>query len=82
MRKLLEILNDPVKQVQLRIKLAVIIDAGERFVKGTYNLEGNGPLALSTYEELRRIYNFVSLPHYPNLVACARNLAGGNATNN
>ena len=79
-RKLLEILNDSVKKVQLRIKLAVIIDAGELFVKGTYNLEGDGPLALSTYEELRKIYNFISLPHYPNLIACARNLAGGNAT--
>ena len=79
-RKLLEILNDSVKKVQLRIELAVIIDAGEPFVKGTYNLEGDGPLALSTYEELRKIYNFISLPHYPNLIACARNLAGGNAT--
>ena len=48
-RKLLEILNDSVKKVQLRIELAVIIDAGELFVKGTYNLEGDGPLALSTY---------------------------------
>ena len=41
-RKLLEILNDSVKKVQLRIELAVIIDAGELFVKGTYNLEGDG----------------------------------------
>ena len=73
-RKLLEILNDSVKKVQLRIELAVIIDAGELFVKRTYNLEGDGPLAL------RKIYNFISLPHYPNLIACARNLDGGNAT--
>ena len=68
------------KKIQLRIELAVVIDAGEFFVKGTYNLEGDGPLALTTYEELRKIYNFISLPHYPNLMACARNLASGDAT--
>ena len=79
-RNLLEILTDSVKKIQLRMELAVVINTGEPFVKGAYSLEGDGPLALSTYEELRKIYNFISLPHYPNLTACARNLASGNAT--
>ena len=79
-RNLLEILTDSVKNIQLRMELAVVIDAGKPFVKGTYTLEGDGPLALSTYEELRKSYDFISLSHYPNLTACVRNLASGNAT--
>ena len=51
-KKLNEILIDSLKKIQLRMELAAIIDAGENFVKGTYNLEGDGPLALTTYEEL------------------------------
>ena len=78
-KKLLEILTSSVKKIQLRMELAIVIDAGEVIVKGTYNLEGDGPLALTTYEELRKIYNFVSLPHYPNVNACARSLAATNA---
>ena len=52
-RKLLKIINS-VENVLLKIELAVIIDGGELFVKGTYNLEGDGALALSKYEELRK----------------------------
>lgn len=54
------------------MELAVVIDAGEFFVKATYNLEGDGPLALTTYDELHKIYNFLSVPHYPNVMACAK----------
>ena len=79
-KKLNDILTDSVKKIQLRMELAAIIDAGDYFVKGTYNLEGDGPLALTTYEEVRKIYTFIGLPNYPNLMACARNLANGNAT--
>ena len=70
-RKLTDILTDTVKKVQLRIELAVVRDVGEPFVKATYNLEGDGPLAITTYEELRKIYNFIDVSHWPNLVACA-----------
>ena len=55
MKKLNEILTDSLKKIQLRMELAAIVDAGEYFVKGTYNLEGDSPLALTTYEELRKI---------------------------
>ena len=54
-KKLNEILTDSLKKIQLRMELAAIVDAGEYFVKGTYNLEGDSPLALTTYEELRKI---------------------------
>ena len=47
-RKLREILTDTVKKVQLKMELAVVIDAGEPFVKGTYNLEGDGAMVLTT----------------------------------
>ena len=42
--QMLEILRDPPKWRKLRIELAVLIEAGEPFVKATYNLEGDGPL--------------------------------------
>ena len=37
--KLLQILADPLRNAHLQIELAAIIDAGEPFVKATYNLE-------------------------------------------
>lgn len=45
--KLTGILSDQGKSVYLQIELAVVVDAGKKFVKATYNLEGDGPLALS-----------------------------------
>ena len=35
---------------ELMVELAVTVDAGEPFVKATYKLEGNGPLAIECYE--------------------------------
>ena len=34
------------------VELAVTVDAAMPFVKATYNLEGDGPLALSCYETI------------------------------
>ena len=34
------------KNSLLKIELVAAVDAGEPFVKATYNLEGDGPLAL------------------------------------
>ena len=34
------------------MELAISLDAGEPFVKATYQLEGDGPLVLSAYEEI------------------------------
>ena len=41
--KLKHVLEDPAKNVQLKVELASAIDAGEPFVKATYILEGDGP---------------------------------------
>ena len=34
----------------LKLELAVVVDAGECFMKITYMLEGDGPLAFHAYE--------------------------------
>lgn len=46
--KLMALLRSSPKE--LLVELAVTIDAGEPFVKATYKLEGDGPLALECYE--------------------------------
>ena len=51
----------------------------EPFVKATYKLEGDGSLALVAYEELRKLYCSISIAHYPNTAALARQMANGNA---
>ena len=48
--KLLEILCDVTKKSILKLELAAVIDLGIHFVKATYDLEGDGPLALRCYE--------------------------------
>ena len=61
--KLREIANDFIKSVQLKVELAVLVDVGELFVQGTYKLEGDGPLALCAYEEIRKLYTITSALH-------------------
>ena len=60
--KLKLILEDPAKYFPLKMELAIVIDAGEPFVKTTYTLEGDGPLVLHTYEEVRKLYNIIAVP--------------------
>lgn len=50
--KLQEILNDPPKNRKLQVQLAITVDVGEPFVKSTYRLEGDGPIAVSAYKEI------------------------------
>lgn len=61
------------------MELAITIDAMELFVTTTYNMEGDGPLAIHAYEQVKALYNPVSLRHFPNVAAVARQLADGNA---
>lgn len=56
----MEILNDPPKNRKLQMELAITIDFGEPFVKATYKLEGDGPLALSAYEEITTLNSVIS----------------------
>ena len=53
--RLLAILSDQEKLKHLKLELAAIIDWGEVFVKATYNLEGDGPLSFTAYEEVRTV---------------------------
>ena len=50
--KLLGILQNSQEKAYLMVELAVTIDAAMPFVKATYVLEGDGPLALSCYETI------------------------------
>ena len=48
--KLVGFFSDPNKKAVCQIELAAIVDWRELFVKATYKLEGDGPLALVCYE--------------------------------
>ena len=75
--QLLEILDGPGYCRKLHMELAITIDAGEPFVKATYRLEGDGPLALKAYEEISLLRSTISNEHYPNVLAVANEVAGG-----
>lgn len=77
--KLLELLSNPTQAGKLQMELAITIDVGEPFVKATYNLEGDGPLALSAYEHISFLDSFAPTVHYPNTATVARKFSYGNA---
>lgn len=77
-KKLTDILDDLPMYRKLKMELAITIDATELFVTTTYNMEGDGPLAIHVNERMKALYNPVSLRHFPNVAAVARQLADGN----
>lgn len=81
-QKLLDILNDPPKNRKLQMELAITIDFGEPFVKATYRLEGDGPLALNAYEEIAALHATISTQHFPNTNAVATKLSSNRPTSN
>ncbi len=78
--KLRAILEDVPKCRKLKMELAVTVDCMEPFVKATYNLEGDGFLALEVYEQLTALYIAITSKHMPNVKAMAKAEAGGNST--
>ena len=58
--KISEILNNPGMCQKFKIELAVTVDAMAAFVKATYNLEGDGPLALMAYGCVRCLYAHIT----------------------
>ena len=80
-KKLLDMLNDQPTKRKLQIEIAITVDAMEAFVTATYNLEGDGALALSAYEEIRKLLAVVSARHYPNVTAVAKKLSNGSNSN-
>ena len=64
-KKLLDMFNDQPTMRKMQIKIAITIDAMEAFVKATYNLEGDGALTLSAYEEIHKLFAVVRLNTIP-----------------
>ena len=56
------------------MELAAVVDAGEPFVKVTYNLEGDGLLIFSAYLTIQALAIAAAQRHYPNLAAKAEEL--------
>ena len=63
------ILSDQENLKRLKLELAAVIDWGEVFVKATYNLEGDGPLSFTAYEEVCTVAAAVRVAHTPNTEA-------------
>ena len=75
--KLLAILQNPQEKAHLMVELAVTIDAGMPFVKATYNLEGDGPLALICYETISALNVAARQVDYHNLAAVVCRISSG-----
>ena len=76
-QKLLEMLQNHTVKAKLQVELAAVVDAGEAFVKATYNLEGDGPLVFRCFEILSTLTASIQVAHYPNVQAIARTLSAG-----
>ena len=63
------------QSAQVQIELAVNVDAGETFVKATYALEGDGPLALQCYDILTGVKTAIQVRHLPITAAIAKTVA-------
>ena len=79
-KKLLDMFNDQPTMRKLQIEIAITIDAMEAHVKATYNLEGDGALALSAYDEICKLFAVVSAKYYLNVTAVAKQLSQGNSS--
>ena len=77
--KLLSMFSDEQQKSYLMVKLAVTIDAAMPFVKATYSLEGDGPLALTCYEAISALNAAARQAYYPNLQAVAHTVSFGDS---
>ncbi len=68
------LLADEDDRNKLIIELCAVIDAGEPFVKATYNLEGDGLLVFNAYSILQGLSTAAAQRHYPNVAAQAKTL--------
>lgn len=79
-RSLLTVLKAPKQSNLARKRKVAIVDFGEPFVKATYRLEGNGPLALDCFEIIDSLSASIRLCNAPNVEAIAKHLAHGSFT--
>lgn len=77
--KLLAFFEDSQKLNHLKIELAAVVDWGEVFVKATYNLEGDGPLALTCYETIQEVKSAIQVGNIPNVQAIAKSISPSSA---
>ena len=75
--KLLPFFSNHKRKSTLQIELAATINFGEPFVKATYNLEGDGPLALKCFEIVDAVSAGIRVAHAPNVEAIARVVSQG-----
>ena len=75
--RLLAILNSPQRSAELRMQLAIVVDAALPFVRKTYLMEGDGDIVVDAYNNLQEIATAAVLKHYPNTHAMASKIAGG-----
>ena len=73
----LSFFSDSSKKAKIQIELAAIVDYGKPFVKATYKLEGDGPLALECCEAVETVSHSVGLAYAPNVEAVAKKLSRG-----
>ncbi len=59
------------------MELAATIDFGQPFVKATYNLAGDGPLALKCFEIVDAVSAGIQVAHAPNVKVIARVVSQG-----
>ena len=79
-QKLLTILQDTQKSLNLQLELAAVIDAGEPFVKAMYKLEGDGALVFKCFDVLASLAAGIRTAYFPNLTAVSARLSAGNYT--
>ena len=72
--QLLNIVQDAHESQVLHLELAAVINAGQHFVKATYQLEEDG-LILQAYEEIAKVRAVIWSAHYPTVAAFAQWIA-------
>ena len=75
--KLLPFFSDQQRKATRQIELVATINFGESFVTTTYNLEGDGPLALKCYDIVDTLSAGIQVAHAPNVEAIAWTISGG-----
>lgn len=79
-RKLQTLLADDQKNALLRLELAAVVECGEKFVKATYDLEGDGALVFKCFEVVETLTAAIHTAYFPNLEAVVRSLSRGATT--
>ena len=69
------IFENDVRQRNLQLELAALVDVGRLFVKANYTLVGDGPPFLSTYKRLQEVLNACTVQQFPNIHAVAMQLS-------